>query len=173
MGAWAADSRTHVAHMAEGDFYGSERSFTARAPCAVRIEHVAAGGGAVTVLKASTPLQAGEVVDAAFMDVAKLRAFYDAQIADALEKDVLFSLHLKATMMKASGGVHALRVNAVKTMVWLALAGVHSVCSSSSFARYERRINTARRIQGERPAHVRRLRGGLLRARVRQARCHV
>src|SRR5277367_2551092 len=101
MGAWSADSKSHVASMSGGDFYGSEISTTIAAPTNARIELVGAGG-AVTVLKAKTPIQAGEIIDAATMSSKTLDAFYAEQI-DAAKKDgVLFSLHLKATMMKIS-----------------------------------------------------------------------
>ena len=101
MGAWSADSKTHVAYMPGGDFYGSETATTVAAPTNARIEHVGAGG-TVTVLKAKTPLLAGEIIDAATMSRKALRAFLAAQIDDAKKQGVLFSLHLKATMMKVS-----------------------------------------------------------------------
>ena len=101
MGAWSADSKTHVAYMSSGDFYGSEVATTVAAATNARIELVGADG-TVTVLKAKTPLQAGEIIDASTMSRKALRAFYAEQI-DAAKKDgVLFSLHLKATMMKIS-----------------------------------------------------------------------
>ena len=101
MGAWSPASKTHVASMSGGDFYGSEIATTVAAPTNARIELVGADG-AVTVLKAKTPLQAGEIIDASAMSRKALRAFYAEQI-DAAKKDgVLFSLHLKATMMKIS-----------------------------------------------------------------------
>ncbi|GMR17049.1 MAG: NADP-dependent isocitrate dehydrogenase [Gammaproteobacteria bacterium] len=101
MGAWSADSKTHVAHMPAGDFYGSERSTVIEADGEVRIEFLDAGGSA-TVLKEKTPVLAGEVIDAAVMSCAALREFYTAQIEDAHAAGVLLSLHLKATMMKVS-----------------------------------------------------------------------
>jgi isocitrate dehydrogenase len=101
MGAWSADSKTHVAYMSGGDFYGSEVATTVAAATNARIELVGADG-AVTVLKAKTPLQAGEIIDATAMSRKALRAFYAAQIDDAKKQGVLFSLHLKATMMKVS-----------------------------------------------------------------------
>jgi isocitrate dehydrogenase len=101
MGTWSADSKTHVAHMDGGDFYGSERSTTVHQATNVRIEHVGADG-AVRVLKPKVALQAGEVIDAATMSADALTRFIDAQIADARAQGVLFSLHLKATMMKVS-----------------------------------------------------------------------
>jgi isocitrate dehydrogenase len=101
MGAWTSDSKTHVSHMSEGDFYGSEKSVTVKDAGSVKIELVAADGK-VTVLKEKTPLLAGEVIDAAVMSQKALRKFYEAQIEDAKQKNVLLSLHLKATMMKVS-----------------------------------------------------------------------
>ncbi len=101
MGAWSPDSRSHVAHMVDGDFYGSEQSYVAQSADDVRIELLDAEGE-VTLLKASTPLQAGEVIDASRMSGQALKRFYAEQILDAREKGVLFSLHLKATMMKVS-----------------------------------------------------------------------
>ncbi|MFT3763774.1 MAG: NADP-dependent isocitrate dehydrogenase [Pseudoxanthomonas sp.] len=101
MGKWSADSKSHVAHMDEGDFYGSEKSATVAAAGNVRIELVGRYG-AVTVLKEKTPVQAGEIVDAAVMSRRALAAFVRAQIDDARAQGVLFSLHLKATMMKVS-----------------------------------------------------------------------
>ena len=112
MGAWAPTSKSHVAHMSSGDFYGSETSTTVDAACTVRIEHVAADGK-TTVLKDKTALKAGEVIDATVMNVRALRAFYEEQIQDAKAKGVLFSLHLKATMMKVSDPImfgHAVTV---------------------------------------------------------------
>jgi isocitrate dehydrogenase len=101
MGAWSAASKSHVASMSGGDFYGSEISTTVNSATNARIELVGTDG-AVTVLKAKTPLQAGEIIDAAAMSRKALRAFYAAQIEDAKKQGVLFSLHLKATMMKIS-----------------------------------------------------------------------
>ena len=97
----ASGSRTRVAHMLEGDFFGSERSVTVERPCDVRIEFVDAGG-AVTVLKEKVSLEAGEVVDAAVMNAAALRAFFSRTIEEAANDGALLSLHLKATMMKVS-----------------------------------------------------------------------
>jgi len=104
MGAWTKDSKTRVADMSGGDFYGSEVATTIAAPTNARIELVgpADQGGAVTVLKAKTPLQTGEIIDAAVMSRNALRAFFAAQI-DAAKKDgVLLSLQVKTTMMKIS-----------------------------------------------------------------------
>jgi isocitrate dehydrogenase len=101
MGAWSADSKSHVAHMSGGDFYGSEVATTVAAPTNARIE-LAGTDGTVTVLKAKTPLLAGEIIDAAVMSRKALRAFLAEQIEAAKMDGVLFSLHLKATMMKVS-----------------------------------------------------------------------
>ena len=101
MGAWSPDSKSHVAFMSGGDFYGSEVAATVPAATNARIELVGADG-AVTVLKAKTPLQAAEIIDASTMSRKALRAFYAEQIADARQSGILFSLHLKATMMKIS-----------------------------------------------------------------------
>jgi isocitrate dehydrogenase len=101
MGAWSADSKTHVAHMDDGDFYGSEQSALIAQPGSVRIEWFGNDGSHV-VLKEKTTVQAGEIIDAAVMGKRALASFVDAQIADAKRQGVLFSLHLKATMMKVS-----------------------------------------------------------------------
>src|SRR5476651_2487050 len=101
MGAWSKDSKTRVVHMAGGDFYGSEVAMTIAAPTNARIELVGSDGAA-TVLKAKVPLKAGEIIDASVMNRRALRSFYAAAI-DAAKKDgILFSLHLKTTMMKIS-----------------------------------------------------------------------
>ncbi len=99
MGQWSSDSKSHVATMGQGDFRSTETSVTVDAADDVRIELVA-DDGEVTVLKESTPLLAGEVIDAAVMRRRALRGFLEEQMADAREKGVLFSVHLKATMMK-------------------------------------------------------------------------
>jgi isocitrate dehydrogenase len=112
MGAWSADSKSHVAYMSGGDFYGSEVSTTVAAPTNARIELVGTDG-TVTVLKAKTPLQAGEIIDAATMSRKALRAFLAEQVEAAKRDGVLFSLHLKATMMKVSDPIlfgHAVSV---------------------------------------------------------------
>jgi len=101
MGAWSADSKSHVACMSEKDFYGSEKSLTLSKPTVARIEHVAKDG-TVTVLKDKLPLLEGEIIDAAVMSKDALRSFLAEQVEDAKTKDVLFSLHMKATMMKVS-----------------------------------------------------------------------
>jgi isocitrate dehydrogenase len=101
MGAWSAQSKTHVVSMTNGDFFGSERSYTCPAVSTLKIELVGADGSRTT-LKPSLAVMAGEVVDASVMSAGALRQFYAQQIADAKVKGVLFSLHLKATMMKVS-----------------------------------------------------------------------
>ncbi|WP_283744445.1 NADP-dependent isocitrate dehydrogenase [Sideroxydans sp. CL21] len=112
MGAWSADSKTHVAHMSGGDFYGSEKSVTVAEAGSFKIEFVGADGK-TTVLKDKTPLKAGEVIDACVMSRRALRDFYEAQMQDAKQKGVMLSLHLKATMMKVSDPImfgHAVTV---------------------------------------------------------------
>jgi len=101
MGAWASDSKAHVAHMDNGDFYGSEKAALIGADGTVRIELVGQDGN-TTVLKEKTTVQAGEIIDSAVMSRKALRAFVAAQIEDAKAQGVLFSVHLKATMMKVS-----------------------------------------------------------------------
>ncbi|MGO4550943.1 NADP-dependent isocitrate dehydrogenase [Lysobacter sp. 2RAF19] len=101
MGAWAKDSKTHVAHMDGGDFYGSEQSATMADASTLKIEFIG-NDGATQVLKPSVKVLAGEIVDGAVMNVKALSRFVDAQIEDAKAQGVLFSLHLKATMMKVS-----------------------------------------------------------------------
>ncbi|HEY1099339.1 MAG TPA: NADP-dependent isocitrate dehydrogenase, partial [Myxococcota bacterium] len=104
MGAWSKDSKTHVSHMSGNDFFSNEKSTTIEAAGTLKIELTGADGS-VKVLKDKVAVQAGEVVDATFMSAKALRAFYDAQIAEAKQQGVLFSLHLKATMMKVSDPV--------------------------------------------------------------------
>ena len=101
MAAWSADSKTHVAHMDHGDFYGSEQSYTLANPSTIRIEFVSATGSTFP-LRAPLQVLAGEVIDATVLSAKALADFIDAQIEDAKRQDVLFSLHLKATMMKVS-----------------------------------------------------------------------
>ncbi len=101
MGAWATDSKTHVASMSEGDFYGSEKSTTVEAAADVKIQFVNTNGD-VEVLKASTPLLAGEIIDASVLSLDKLKTFVAKEIEDAKSNGVLFSVHMKATMMKVS-----------------------------------------------------------------------
>ncbi|WP_428119889.1 NADP-dependent isocitrate dehydrogenase [Candidatus Poriferisodalis sp.] len=110
MGPWSPDSVTHVATMSEGDFRSNEQSVTMSSDDTLDICHVAADGSAQTLRK--VPVTAGEVVDSTFMSAAALRDFLDAEITDAKDSDVLFSLHLKATMMKVSDPIifgHAVR----------------------------------------------------------------
>jgi len=102
MGKWSPDSKTHVAHMSEGDFYASEKSLAVDTACEVRIEFVSDDGSPATILKPKTALMPGEVIDASFMSKKHLRAFFEREIDDCMQKGVLFSLHLKATMMKVS-----------------------------------------------------------------------
>lgn len=104
MGAWTADSKAHVAHMDSGDFYGTEKSALIAEAGDVKIELTAADG-TKTVLKEKTPVKAGEIIDAAVLSTAKLKTFLQAQIDDARAQGVLFSVHLKATMMKVSDPV--------------------------------------------------------------------
>jgi isocitrate dehydrogenase len=101
MGAWASDSKAHVAHMDGGDFYGSEKAAVIDADGVVRIELVGADG-TTSVLKEQTKVKAAEIIDTAVMSRKALRAFVAAQIEDAKAQGVLFSVHLKATMMKVS-----------------------------------------------------------------------
>ncbi|MFR0673092.1 NADP-dependent isocitrate dehydrogenase [Enterobacterales bacterium AW_CKDN230030176-1A_HGKHYDSX7] len=101
MGAWSAESRSHVAHMGNGDFYGSEKAALIEADGSLRIELVGKDGSS-TVLKEKTAVNAGEVVDCAVMSRKALKAFIVQQIEDAKASGVLFSVHLKATMMKVS-----------------------------------------------------------------------
>ncbi|WP_247842021.1 NADP-dependent isocitrate dehydrogenase [Pseudomonas sp. MWU12-3103b] len=101
MGAWAKDSKSHVAHMSTGDFYGSEKAALIDAADAVKIELIAKDGTA-TVLKEKTSVQAGEILDCAVMSKNALRAFIAAEIESAKAQGVLLSVHLKATMMKVS-----------------------------------------------------------------------
>jgi isocitrate dehydrogenase len=111
MGEWSRTSRSHVATMTEGDFRATEKSITVATPVSLRIEHVD-GDGEVTMLKDATPVLAGEILDAAVMRRTALDAFLAQQVADAERDGVLFSVHLKATMMKVSDPIifgHALR----------------------------------------------------------------
>jgi isocitrate dehydrogenase len=111
MGAWSSESRSHVATMSDGDFRSTEKSVTVPQETVVRIEHVTEDGE-VTVLKEKTPVLAAEILDASVMRKSALDAFLAAQVADAKERGVLFSVHLKATMMKVSDPIifgHAVR----------------------------------------------------------------
>ncbi|MCX6522379.1 MAG: NADP-dependent isocitrate dehydrogenase [Actinobacteria bacterium] len=112
MGAWSPDSKTNVATMTSGDFFSNEQSVTIEAAGTLRIEHVATDG-TVTALKASLPVLAGEVIDGTFMSKQALVAFLAAAVQRAKAEGVLFSLHMKATMMKVSDPIifgHAVRV---------------------------------------------------------------
>ena len=112
MGAWSTDSKTHVATMDHGDFFSNEKSTTIQQAGNLKIELVSSNGS-VTTLKESVPVLAGEIVDATFLSLAALKNFLARQIKDAKEKGVLFSLHMKATMMKVSDPIifgHAVRV---------------------------------------------------------------
>ncbi|KPM48993.1 NADP-dependent isocitrate dehydrogenase [Jiulongibacter sediminis] len=112
MGAWSKDSATHVATMGADDFASNEKSVTVSEATTVRIEHVDKAGN-ITVLKEKTPLLAGEIIDATKMSKKALVEFLEDEIADARESNILFSLHMKATMMKVSDPIifgHAVRV---------------------------------------------------------------
>lgn len=112
MGAWSKDSKTHVSSMSGGDFFHNEKSVTVEQATEVKIEFVGKDGQ-VRVLKAAFPILAGEVIDATYMSKKALVAFLAEQIADAKAQDVLFSLHMKATMMKVSDPIifgHAVKV---------------------------------------------------------------
>ncbi|MES9966416.1 MAG: NADP-dependent isocitrate dehydrogenase [Sedimenticola sp.] len=112
MGEWSADSRSHVAHMQDGDFYSSEQSVVMAQAGDLKIE-LTTDPGEVVVLKEKTPVQKDEVVDAAVMSRKALRDFFEKEIQDAREQGVLLSLHLKATMMKVSDPImfgHAVSV---------------------------------------------------------------
>ncbi|MCB0997972.1 MAG: NADP-dependent isocitrate dehydrogenase [Acidimicrobiales bacterium] len=112
MGAWSSDSKTDVATMDAGDFRHNEQSVTVASDGSLRIEHVAADG-TVTVLKPSVKVLAGEVVDGTFMSKRALVAFLEGAVARAKAEGVLFSLHMKATMMKVSDPIifgHAVKV---------------------------------------------------------------
>ena len=112
MGAWSPESKTNVATMGHHDFFSNEKSLTISAPTTAKIEFVG-NDGATKVLKEKTPLLAGEIIDATVMSKWSLVAFFEDQIARAKTEGILFSLHLKATMMKVSDPIifgHAVRV---------------------------------------------------------------
>jgi isocitrate dehydrogenase len=112
MGAWSKDSKTHVATMSGGDFFSNEKSLTVQKDATLRIE-LLKEDGSVVVMKDAVKVKAGEIVDGTFMSVRALTSFLEREIADAKKADVLFSLHLKATMMKVSDPVifgHAVKV---------------------------------------------------------------
>jgi isocitrate dehydrogenase len=111
MGKWSSESRSHVTTMSDDDFRGTERSHTVERAGVVRIEHVDADGK-ITVLKEETAVKAGEILDAAVMRRAALQQFLAEQVADAKARGVLFSVHLKTTMMRVSDPIifgHAVR----------------------------------------------------------------
>jgi isocitrate dehydrogenase len=113
MGLWSKASRTHVSHMTHGDFYGTEKSTTMKKATSVSIEFTPKGGKGKVVLKESTKLEEGEVIDASSLSIKEMKRFLEAEIQDAKEAEVLFSLHLKATMMKVSDPImfgHCIRV---------------------------------------------------------------
>ncbi len=113
MGAWSGTSKTTVATMGQHDFFSNEKSVTVPAATTVKIEFLPAAGAKPVVLKEKTPLKAGEILDGTVMSKRALIAFYEEQIARAKREGVLFSLHLKATMMKVSDPIlfgHAVRV---------------------------------------------------------------
>ncbi len=112
MGAWSKESKSHVAHMDSGDFYGSEKSVTINGATEVNIEFTATNGE-VSLLKSKLPLLDKEIIDASVMNKKALVQFFETEIAQAKEQDVLLSLHLKATMMKVSDPImfgHAVKV---------------------------------------------------------------
>ena len=112
MGAWVNDSKTHVSHMENGDFVSNEKSLTLDKASVVKIELTDTNGN-ISTLKDGIPILAGEIIDATVMDKNKLVAFLDAQMNDAKDKGVLFSIHMKATMMKVSDPIifgHAVKV---------------------------------------------------------------
>jgi len=112
MGKWSSSSKSHVATMTEGDFNHNEKSVTLTDATTVNIEHIDANGSS-TILKSNLALQKGEIIDASVMQKNALLRFLESQVQDAKEKGVLFSLHMKATMMKVSDPIifgHAVRV---------------------------------------------------------------
>ncbi len=112
MGAWSADTKSHVASMTAGDFVHNEKSITIEKPTTVKIQHTDSAGN-VVVLKEGLKLIADEVLDATYLSKKALLAFLEAQISDSKDKGILFSLHMKATMMKVSDPIifgHAVRV---------------------------------------------------------------
>jgi isocitrate dehydrogenase len=112
MGAWSPDSKTHVATMTKGDFFHNEKSLTLDNATNVKIEHIDASGN-IAILKSNTPLLAGEIIDATVMSKKALLEFFADQVNDAKSKDILFSLHMKGTMMKVSDPIifgHAVKI---------------------------------------------------------------
>ena len=126
MGLWSRASRSHVAHMTAGDFYANELSsiYKGSTKGSVRIELHSANDSNVQVLKENVPLEPNEVFDGTFISIKALQDFYANEIQDAKDNDILLSLHLKATMMKISGTIHAflrccLRVVPITDMIYL------------------------------------------------------
>ena len=112
MGVWTSTSRSHVASMSEGDFYHNEKSLTLKTSKNVRIEHTDSEGN-ITLLKSNIALKKGEIIDISKMEKLALINFLKNEIQDAKENKILFSLHMKATMMKVSDPIifgHAVRV---------------------------------------------------------------
>lgn len=112
MGAWTSDSKTHVSTMSEGDFAHNEKSTTLAQATSITIEHTNANGN-TTVLKSSFPILKGEIIDATVMSKAALLNFFEKEVADARAKGILFSLHMKGTMMKVSDPIifgHAVKI---------------------------------------------------------------
>ncbi|HAC15210.1 MAG TPA: NADP-dependent isocitrate dehydrogenase, partial [Bacteroidetes bacterium] len=101
MGMWIPESKTHVSSMSKGDFFGSEKSVTVQVPTTAKIEFIGTDGSTST-LRSGITLQAGEVIDSSTMSMSELKQFIAREIEDAKDKGVLFSLHMKATMMKIS-----------------------------------------------------------------------
>ena len=130
MGAWSSDSKSHVAHMSSGDFYGSEKSITIPKDTTVRIEFVDSSGES-RILKDELALLKGEVIDASVMNRNALRSFLAEQLDEAVEQDVLFSLHMKATMMKVSDPI--IFGHCVEAYLGDALEDFESELSSAGF----------------------------------------
>lgn len=101
MGAWSSDSKSHVSSMTDGDFYGTEKSITVSQECSADIVFTP-NSGEKSILKGGLKLKAGEIIDSATLSISKLKSFIQEQIEDAKSQNVLFSVHLKATMMKVS-----------------------------------------------------------------------
>ncbi len=152
MGAWSPDSKTNVAHMDAEDFRSS-RSPSSSTPTTRSASTLHGDDGTTTVLRESVPVLAGEVVDATVMSVAALREFLTAQIARAKAEDVLFSVHLKATMMKVSDPIifgHVVRAFFPNTFAQygeaLAAAGLRPTTGSAACSRASTRCPTAAAI---------------------------
>jgi isocitrate dehydrogenase len=112
MGAWSAGSKSHVSTMSSGDFFNNEKSITVKKPTSISIQHIAENG-TIKVLKQSFNLLQGEIIDATIMSKKALIDFLEEQYEDSLDKNVLFSLHMKGTMMKVSDPIifgHAVKV---------------------------------------------------------------